>query len=103
MSADKLLATTLSTKGQVILPKAVRDRRGWSSGDRLVVEERPDGVLLRREQRRSPTRLEDVAGMLQHLYKGPPLTVEQMDEGLAEAFRREGEAITLSGEDDGHG
>ena len=91
MPAAKL-TTTLSTKGQLILPKAVRDRRGWTSGDRLVVEERPEGVLLRREPTLPPTRLEDVAGMLNHLYKGPPIAVEDMDRLLGEAFVREGEA-----------
>ncbi len=88
MSAAKPVVTTLSTKGQLILPKAVRDSRGWTSGDRLVVEERPDGVLLRREARPTPTRLEDVAGMLQHLYNGPPIAVEDMDRLLGEAFTR---------------
>lgn len=99
MPAAKLLATTLSTKGQVILPKAVRDRRGWSSGDRLVVEERPDGVLLRREERRPPTRLEDVAGMLQHLYKGPPLTPEEEDQRLADTMRRDWRRFEETGTD----
>lgn len=86
MSAAKL-TTRLSTKGQLILPKAVRDRRGWSSGDRLVVEERPEGVLLRREERRKPTRLEDVAGML-HDPARRPLTPEQEDALMADGFRR---------------
>ena len=40
--------TQLSTKGQVVLPKAVRERRGWRAGDKLVVEERPEGVLIRK-------------------------------------------------------
>ena len=86
MSAAKPVVTTLSTKGQLILPKAVRDSTGWSSGDRLVVEERPEGVLLRRETVGAPTRLEDVAGMLKHLYKGPPIAVDDMDRLLGEAF-----------------
>lgn len=86
MSAAKL-TTTLSTKGQLILPKAVRDRRGWSSGDRLVVEERAEGVLLIREAGGTPTRLEDVAGML-HDPERRPLTPEQEEAGMAEGFRR---------------
>ncbi len=86
MAAPKPLTTTLSTKGQLILPKAVRDRHGWSSGDRLLVEERPEGVLLRREPSRTATRLEDVAGML-HDPGRRPLTPEQEDAGMAEGFR----------------
>ena len=30
--------TTLSTKGQVILPKVIRDKKQWSAGTRLIVE-----------------------------------------------------------------
>ena len=30
--------TTLSTKGQVILPKAIRDKNTGSAGTRLIVE-----------------------------------------------------------------
>lgn len=38
--------TTLSTKGQIILPKPVRALRGWHAGTRLVVRDTPEGVLL---------------------------------------------------------
>jgi AbrB family looped-hinge helix DNA binding protein len=37
MAASDPLTTTVSTKGQVILPKAVRDSRHWTAGTRLVV------------------------------------------------------------------
>jgi AbrB family looped-hinge helix DNA binding protein len=79
--------TVVSTKGQVILPKAVRDRQKWDAGTRLVVEDRPDGVLLKRERLFPETRLDDVVGSLK--YDGPPKTIEEMDAGvLAEAKRR---------------
>jgi AbrB family looped-hinge helix DNA binding protein len=97
VSAAKL-TTTLSTKGQLILPKAVRDRRGWSSGDRLVVEVRPVGVLLRRESVRAPTRLEDVAGML-HEPGRRPLTPAQEEAGMAEGFRRAWRRFEQTGTD----
>lgn len=56
--------TQMSTKGQVVLPKAVRERHGWRAGDKFVVEDRPDGVLLRRAEELTPTRYEEVAGCL---------------------------------------
>ena len=77
----------------------MRDRRGWTSGDRLVVEERPEGVLLRREPTLPPTRLEDVAGMLSHLYKGPLLTPEQEDDLLTEAMQRDWRRFEETGSD----
>ena len=47
MAAVEKLTTTVSTKGQVILPKAIRQRKHWEPGTRLVVEDTPDGVLLK--------------------------------------------------------
>jgi AbrB family looped-hinge helix DNA binding protein len=36
-------ATRLTSKGQVVIPKPVRERLGWRSGVRLRVETRPAG------------------------------------------------------------
>jgi AbrB family looped-hinge helix DNA binding protein len=87
MTAVETLTTTVSTKGQVILPKAIRQRRHWEPGTRLVVEDTPDGVLLKLAPVFAPTRPEDVAGML--VYRGPPKTLEEMDTAItAEVTRR---------------
>ncbi len=82
------LVTTVSTKGQVILPKAIRDQLHWDAGTRLVAEHTAEGVLLRLLTTAFvPTRPEDVFGCLP--YKGKPKSVEQMDAGItAEAKRR---------------
>ncbi|WP_111563169.1 AbrB/MazE/SpoVT family DNA-binding domain-containing protein [Rhizobium sp.] len=86
MAHSETLITTVSTKGQVILPKAIRQRRDWEAGTRLIVEETPDGVLLKRAPAFAPTRPEDVFGML--AYKGEPKTLEEMDAGIAAEVRR---------------
>lgn len=86
MSRPIAVTTTVSTKGQVILPKAIRDRRGWRAGARLVVKETPEGVLLTQEPVFPPTRIEDVVGMLK--YDGPPISVEDMNVGVADYLRR---------------
>ena len=84
--ADKL-TTTVSSKGQVILPSALRQRREWSAGTRLTVEETADGVLLKPAPAFAETRSEDVFGVLPH--KGKPKSVADMNAGvLAEAKRR---------------
>lgn len=36
------------SKGQVTIPKAVRDATGFRVGDRLIVEAREDEIVLRR-------------------------------------------------------
>ncbi len=60
--------TRLSSKGQIILPKAVRDPHRWEPGTDFTVEDIGDGVVLRPVKRGRVTRLEDVAGCLK--YKG---------------------------------
>jgi AbrB family looped-hinge helix DNA binding protein len=78
--------TVLSTKGQVILPKPIREQHGWEAGTRLVVEDTPEGVLLKRAPLFAPTSPEDVFGSLRR--KGPPKSVEEMDAAVAAEARR---------------
>ena len=87
MPAARKLTTTISTKGQVILPKEVRESRNWGPGTRLEVEQTPDGVLLRRAALFPPTRIEDVVGMLKRPGQRA-LTIEEMDEAVLEEARR---------------
>ena len=87
MSMTERLTTTVSTKGQVILPKAIRQTLRWEAGTRLVVENTPEGVLLKPAPVFAETRGEDVFGCLAH--DGAPKTLEEMEAGvLAEARRR---------------
>jgi AbrB family looped-hinge helix DNA binding protein len=86
MAQSEILKTTVSTKGQVILPKAIRRRRNWQPGTRLVVEDTPDGVLLKAATVFTPTRPEDVAGML--AYRGRPKTLEEMDAVITAEVKR---------------
>ena len=76
----------VSTKGQIILPKAIRQQRRWHSGTRLVVEDTEDGVLLKPAPLFVPTDPKDVFGLLRH--QGPPKTLEQMQAGIAREARR---------------
>ena len=85
MTTDNL--TTVSTKGQVILPKAVRDDLQWGPGTRLVLEQTADGVVLRAVATPfAPTKPDDVFGSL--AYRGAPKSIEQMDAGIAAEARR---------------
>jgi AbrB family looped-hinge helix DNA binding protein len=78
--------TRLSTKGQVILPKTVRDSRAWLPGTRFAVEETPEGVLLRPLSWFPETRLEDVVGCLK--YTGRPKTISQMKQGIVRQIKK---------------
>ena len=58
------LITTVSTKGQVILPKDICLERNLDAGTRLIVEETPEGVLLKRAPVSSSMEPSAVFGML---------------------------------------
>ena len=79
--------TRVSSKGQVIIPKQVRERHGWRAGVELEVEDRGDTVVLRAARLFPRTTIDEVRGCLK--YTGSALTIEQMDAAvLAEARKR---------------
>ena len=61
--------TRLTSKGQVVIPKPVRDRLRWRTGTRLEVEALPDGAL-----RLAPTADGPIARLAGCLRDGDPLT-----------------------------
>lgn len=73
--------TRLSTKGQLILPKEIRDEKGWRPGTELEVEDRGDSVVLRLAATIPETSLADLVGCTG--YSGPTVTLEEMDEAIA--------------------
>ena len=77
MRAPAKLSTVVSTKGQDVLPRAIRQGRNWPPGTKLVVEETSEGVLLRQEPVIKPTTVDEVFGMLK--YDGPPVSIEEMN------------------------
>ena len=69
-----------------MLPKEIRDKRRWKAGTRLIVEERPEGVLLKPVEKKKKFTIDDWVGIVK--YKGPPLTVEDMNAAIEKKFRR---------------
>jgi AbrB family looped-hinge helix DNA binding protein len=61
--------TRLSTKGQIILTKSIRDSRAWGPGTKFAVEKSGDGIFLRPAASFPDTKLEDVAGCLRPKHK----------------------------------
>ena len=81
--------TKMSTKGQVVIPKHLRDQLDWVAGTKLEIEESADGVLLRtkRDPRRRIT-LEEFERR-RPKYDGPVVSIEEMNQAiLDEAARR---------------
>ena len=82
-----MATTRLSTKGQVILPASLRDKRGWRPGQVLEVEETPDGILLRAATPFPETARGAAFGILAPSPIGRPLTIEEMHEAIATEAR----------------
>lgn len=80
--------TIISTKGQVILPKSIRQSKHWDAGTRLIVEDTPEGVVLRKAPAFEPTTSDDVFSMLP--WSAGAKSIKEMDAAvLQEAARRD--------------
>ena len=81
----------MSSKGQLVLPKAVRDEFGLVAGSEVDIETTGDRIVLRPRSGKPKARrvytIDEVAGMLK--YDGPPVSVRDMDRAVEEMFRRE--------------
>jgi len=86
MGVQERLTTVISTKGQVILPKVIRDGRHWPAGTRLTVEDTPEGVLLKPVPIFPESDIDAVFGFLGH--KGPALSIEDMNVAVAREAKR---------------
>ena len=73
--------TLLSSKGQVVIPKALRMARRWSAGTRLEVHDTPEGILLRHMVPASKTDLKSGIEAIRQraAYAGPTLSLGDMD------------------------
>ncbi len=86
MGVQERITTVISTKGQVILPKAIREHRHWAPGTRLTVEETPEGVLLKATPAFTETSIDAVFGSMRH--SGKALSLEEMDAAIASEGKR---------------
>jgi len=77
--------TRLSSRGQLVLPKSVRNTRGWQPGTEFAIEEVTEGVLLRPLKPFRPARFDEVFGCLK--YRGRAKTLRQMEKAIAKGVR----------------
>ena len=77
---------TLSTKGQLVIPKAVRTRLGWEAGARLELCELGSDLVIRPAPPDRTLTVDDLVGCLP--WSGPPKTLADMEAGIARGARR---------------
>jgi AbrB family looped-hinge helix DNA binding protein len=77
---------TLTSKGQLTVPKTVRERLHLREGDRVdfQTDEKAEHAILTPVNR----RVNEVFGLLAKSRAGQPVSVEDMDVGIARAVRR---------------
>lgn len=75
-----MAASTLTSKGQITIPKDVRDRLGIQEGDRVVFQFDEEGQVILRPAVRDP--LGSLVGLLRHRAKSSPVTVEEMNDAI---------------------
>jgi AbrB family looped-hinge helix DNA binding protein len=73
-----------STKGQLVVPKELREAYGWGPGVPVELVDEGDGVKLRPARVRKRYTLDDLYGVAQ--YDGPTKTLEDMQKGIDEAM-----------------
>lgn len=78
--------TKLSSKGQVIIPKHIRESHHWDAGLELQVIEFEGGILLKPKAPFEKTSIDDVAGCLQ--FSGPGKTDEDIQTAMKRAARK---------------
>ena len=67
---------TLSSKGQIVIPKEIRDQLNWHAGTQITLMPSATGVTLKQTTKKTGRRLEDLIGMLKH--DGPALSTQEL-------------------------
>jgi len=81
-----MLKTKLSSKGQLIIPKSIREDHGWHTGLQFIVLEHNDGLLLKPAKPEFSVTLDDVIGCTG--YKGPKKSLKSMEKAIAKGVKK---------------
>lgn len=81
--------TTMTSKGQLTIPKDVRDELGLTPGTRFFITVRGSEVVALPKNR----KLADLAGMLGRPPNGRSLSIEEMNDAIGDAASEEWEAF----------
>lgn len=67
---------TLSSKGQVVIPKEIRDELHWDAGTRIALVSSASGVTLKAMPNKTGRKLVDLIGMFKQ--EGAALTIDEL-------------------------
>ena len=75
------MAVSVTTKGQVTIPKRVRQALGITPGSKVEFDIHGGGARLKLIKKQTPSRIADGPGILN--YAGPRVPIKDMHGGLA--------------------
>jgi AbrB family looped-hinge helix DNA binding protein len=75
------MAVSVTSKGQVTIPKRIREALGITPGSKVEFDVAGGGARLKLVKRHATSRVEEGAGILN--YHGPRISVDQIHGGLA--------------------
>jgi len=81
------MTSTISSKGQITVPKMVRDKLGLRPGTRVEFELTPEGALLRKGHHGASRAVDRVAGILSRKDSTDKL-IDEMRGSVPAAWRR---------------
>lgn len=81
-----MASSTLTSKGQVTIPREIREVLGLKEGDRVVFRLDDHGKVFVVPEASSP--LGRLAGRLSHLARKQPVTVEEMNAAVRRRARK---------------
>lgn len=81
------METTLSSKGQIVIPLQIRNLHGWRPGASFTIIDNEDSLILQPVQTKTTTKLEEVIGCAG--YKGKKKSQSEIDAGILEEAKRQ--------------
>jgi antitoxin PrlF len=76
-----MIASKLTQKGQVTIPKKIREFLNIGTSDKIIFSPLEEGQVLVTTERKSPDAL---FGMLKHRKKGKPVSIREMEMAIRE-------------------
>ena len=81
-----MTSATITAKGQITIPKIIRDLFGLSTGDQIIFEvDAEQHIATFKPFHKS---LDDVLGMMSHRAPEKPLKIEDLKKAVARQFRK---------------
>lgn len=72
-----MMDSAISTKGQIVIPKKLRDKWGLATGSRVKIESTAAGIQITPVATRNPKAVMKGLGLAG--YKGRTIAIEEMD------------------------